>query len=130
MKIFSVCFISNNMKKLYQIVQISNQKTFFQISNKITETLLPLGKLICFVAAYSQYMNTASYAAPNISTRESSRFWIIHKNCRYDNTAKQYSMIYLMYRHFLPSGQADLLCYSAFAVYEYGFIRCASHINL
>jgi len=30
----------------------------------------------------------------------------------------------------LPFGQADLLCCSAFAVYEYSFIRCASHINL
>ncbi len=32
--------------------------------------------------------------------------------------------------HFSPFGQADLLCCSAFAVYEYGFMRCASHINL
>jgi len=30
----------------------------------------PSGKLICFVAAHLQYMNTASYAAPCISTCE------------------------------------------------------------
>jgi len=33
-------------------------------------------------------------------------------------------------RSILPFGQADLLCCSAFAVYEYGFIRRASHIDL
>jgi len=35
-----------------------------------------------------------------------------------------------MYRHFSPYGQADLLCCSAFEVYEYGFIRRALHIDL
>jgi hypothetical protein len=62
------------MNRLYQILQIFNQKTFFQISFKIIETFYLPGKPICFVAAHLQYMNTASYAAPRISTRESSRF--------------------------------------------------------
>jgi hypothetical protein len=31
---------------------------------------------------------------------------------------------------FFPSGQADLLCCGAFAVYEYGFMRHAVHIGL
>ncbi len=38
-------------------------------------------------------------------------------------------IIYFMYRNFLPYGRADLLCCSAFAVYEYSFIRCVAHIG-
>ena len=38
--------------------------------------------------------------------------------------------IYFIYRNFLPSGQADLLCCGAFAVYEYGFMRHVVHIGL
>jgi len=32
-------------------------------------------------------------------------------------------------RRILPFGQADLLCCGAFAVYEYSFMRHASHID-
>jgi hypothetical protein len=36
----------------------------------------------------------------------------------------------IYFRSLLPSGQADLLCCGAFAVYKYGFMRHAVHIGL
>jgi len=38
--------------------------------------------------------------------------------------------VFTLCRRILPYGQADLLCCGAFAVYEYGFMRHAVHIDL
>jgi len=43
--------------------------SIFQISI-LAVVFYPSGEPICFVTAYSQYNNTASYATPRISTRE------------------------------------------------------------
>jgi len=48
----------------------STKNFFVKNSLKIIETFSPSGKPICLVAAHSQYMNTASYAAPCISACE------------------------------------------------------------
>jgi len=38
-------------------------------------------------------------------------------------------LVLTLCRRISPFGQADLLCYGAFAVYEYGFMRHAAHID-
>jgi len=49
-----------------------------------------------------------------------------------DPSFHSHAYISLPYYHcrIFPFGQADLLCCSALAVYEYGFMRCAAHINM
>jgi len=48
----------------------STKSFIIKNSIKIIENFYPAGKPTCFVAAHSQYMNTASYAVPRISTCE------------------------------------------------------------